>query len=120
MGGFLSEDSLASRLLSALASAAIRALIEPVVTSLVFLRDHLEQSRFVVRPISAFASLEEGGEGGGGGARLMQRSATTLSYHQPKLLEQQQQVRDRDGRGVIWPAATLNKPCMMQRRWFAE
>ena len=43
------ENSVLGRLAGPLGSAAARAVLEPVVTSVVILRDKVEQDRFVVR-----------------------------------------------------------------------
>lgn len=50
--GLLSEHGLMTKLLSPLAWQAQRSLLEPVVTSIIILRDTVEQNRFVVRPLS--------------------------------------------------------------------
>eukprot|EP00887_Chlorella_sp_A99_P003751 scaffold7.g3751.t1 len=121
LGGLLSEGSAAGRLLWPLTDAATRAVLDPVVSSIVFLREHLEQaraaqgragaggggstgrgglSRFVVRPISTFGALEDqaaaAAPGGAPAAarRLFQRSATTLTYRagQPPLLALQRET----------------------------
>ena len=47
-------------------------------------REHLEQSRFVVRPISTFGALEDGERAGTGeGERLQQRWVTAVAYQAP-------------------------------------
>lgn len=52
LGGFLSKDSVTHKLASPLAMMATRSMLEPLVTSIVILRDRVEQNRFVVRPLS--------------------------------------------------------------------
>ena len=52
LGGYLSPTSVFGRYLQPLTDHAVRGMLEPIVTSLVVLRDHVEQNRFVVRPLT--------------------------------------------------------------------
>ncbi len=82
LGGALAERGALARLLPPAAAAGVRALLEPVVASVVVLRDGVEQSRFAVRPLSMAA----GGEDGGAAARRREafaaagRTTTMLVY----------------------------------------
>ena len=52
LGGMLSGGNAAGSLLSPVLGNAVRSMLEPVVTSIVVLRDQVEQNRFVIRPLS--------------------------------------------------------------------
>lgn len=94
MGGLLSEESAFSRLAGPLGSAAMRSVLEPVVTSVVLLRDKVEQDRFVVRPLSMSAG-EEGAEEVAERARpRLQRTTTMLAYRKEPLLAAQKHAAE--------------------------
>ena len=101
LGGFLSDQHAAGRLLSPLAGLGVRSIMEPVVTSVVALRDRVEQSRFVVRPLSMAAGEEPAAEGAGARAGRMERTSTMLLYRrQPLALAQQLAAQPRPGAEV--------------------
>lgn len=103
LGGLLSGSTLPGRLFSPLSGPAVRSILEPVVSSIVVLRDRVEQNRFVVRPLSmtaddeATVSPEEEafpptpiGPGG------LMRTSTMLVYRgRLPLAEAQQRVAER-------------------------
>ncbi|KAI7837930.1 hypothetical protein COHA_008236 [Chlorella ohadii] len=62
LGGWLSQHSLLRRLGRPLAEPLMRAWLEPMLLSVVMLRDKVEQSRFVVRPYSMGDAVEEAPE----------------------------------------------------------
>lgn len=62
LGGFLSQSSIWGRYTESLAMYAGRGILEPIITSLVVLRDHVEQNRFVVRPLTLSHGEEIEGE----------------------------------------------------------
>jgi len=90
LGGFLSGSTIAGRLLSPLAGGVMRSMLEPVVTSIVVLRDRVEQNRFVIRPLSTAAGFEpttDEQDKGSGGRRAMERTTTMLVYKRRPQLE---------------------------------
>ena len=111
LGGALSGATLAGRLLTPFASHALRGMLEPVVASIVVLRDRVEQNRFVVRPLTSNGgqSDEYGDEEGfviqppdsvpvsESERRRMNRTSTMLLYRErlPLALEQQQVAERR-------------------------
>jgi hypothetical protein len=58
LGGFLSGATLGGRLATPVAGHAMRSMLEPVVASIVVLRDRVEQNRFVVRPLTVQKDAE--------------------------------------------------------------
>jgi len=58
LGGFLSGATLGGRLSTPVTGYAMRSMLEPVVASIVVLRDRVEQNRFVVRPLTASKDVE--------------------------------------------------------------
>ena len=81
LGGWLGDGSLLWRLGRPVADAVTQAWLEPLLMSVVLLRDKVEQSRFVVRPYSMGEEDRRAVEDGGGSqlleapksARLMER-----------------------------------------------
>ncbi|KAI3426288.1 hypothetical protein D9Q98_008661 [Chlorella vulgaris] len=59
LGGWLSHSGLVLRLGRSLSEPILRAWLEPMLLSVVILRDKVEQSRFVVRPYSIGDAVEE-------------------------------------------------------------
>ena len=94
LGGVLTGGSAAGRLLSPFQGSAVKSMLEPVVTSIVVLRDQVEQSRFVVRPLSHALDIEPdvsravGASSSGG--RGFARTTTMLVYRDQKTLAQAQ------------------------------
>lgn len=80
LGGLLSGKSLAGRLLSPVTGNAMRGMLEPVVTSIVVLRDRVEQNRFVVRPLSTQVGGDWEHEAGSSGGKSLNRTTTMLVY----------------------------------------
>lgn len=82
LGGWLSQRSLLRRLGSPLADTMLRAWLEPMLLSVVMLRDKVEQSRFVVRPYTMGDALEEAPETprSEGGPHTFARTTTFLTY----------------------------------------
>lgn len=98
LGGTLSGGSAAGRLLSPFQGVAVKSMLEPVVTSIVVLRDQVEQSRFVIRPLSHVLDMEQEQskedvsvrEG-----RRMERTATMLVYRdRATLADAQMQCKE--------------------------
>ncbi|KAL4433733.1 hypothetical protein ABPG75_000174 [Micractinium tetrahymenae] len=95
MGGLLSEQSAFGKAAGPLGSAAMRAVLEPVVTSVVLLRDKVEQDRFVVRPLSMSAGEEAAEEPTERVARpRLQRTTTMLAYRKEPLLAAQKHAAE--------------------------
>ncbi len=90
LGGMLSGGSAAGRLLSPFQGVAVKSMLEPVVTSLVVLRDQVEQNRFVVRPLSHVLDIEGDIENRQAEHRLMTRTATILVYRGRETLAEAQ------------------------------
>lgn len=95
LGGWLSDSGgLVSRLLSPLSGPAMYSMLEPVVTSIVVLRDCVEQDRFVVRPLSMSAEeepvepLPPEGEPFHQGARMLRTSTMLIYGKEPLVLAQ--------------------------------
>ncbi|EFN53068.1 hypothetical protein CHLNCDRAFT_137358 [Chlorella variabilis] len=91
LGGML------GRLTAPLSSLAMRSVLEPVVTSVVILRDKVEQDRFVVRPLSMTAGEEAAAEAEersvkaqASHRRMLQRTTTMLAYRKEPLVVSQQ------------------------------
>ncbi|PRW45250.1 ENHANCED DISEASE RESISTANCE 2 isoform X2 isoform B [Chlorella sorokiniana] len=86
LGGWLSQRSLLRRLGRPLAEPLMRAWLEPMLLSVVMLRDKVEQSRFVVRPYSMGDAIEEPPETPrvegpeAAGPRAVNRTTTFLTY----------------------------------------
>lgn len=88
LGGWLSRRSLIRRLGAPLSETLLRAWLEPMLLSVVMLRDKVEQSRFVVRPYSMGDALEEHAEtprsestaAASASARGVARTTTFLTY----------------------------------------
>ena len=81
------DKSTVGRVLGPITSVALRAMIEPVVTSVVILRDFVEQDRFVVRPLSMTSAAEAPSEEPAAPSELerkraafTRRTATMLAY----------------------------------------
>ena len=93
LGGVLSGGSAAGRLLSPFQGSAVKSMLEPVVTSIVVLRDQVEQSRFVVRPLSHALDIEPDAtarESAATSGRGFARTTTMLVYRDQKSLAQAQ------------------------------
>lgn len=99
LGGALADSSLSARLAPALTDAARWALLEPLLMSVVRLRDRVEQSRFTVMPYSMAADegspeasltgLEDGAEQGkalDSPGVVFQRTTTALTIRNPTPL----------------------------------
>jgi hypothetical protein len=106
LGGLLSEGRGAGRLLSPLSGLGVRSMMEPVVTSIVVLRDRVEQNRFVVRPLSMTAGEEEAEKAAAAPAGApapaeaealpgVARSSTMLVYRKQPLAVAQQLAAQR-------------------------
>lgn len=94
LGGVLSGGSAAGRLLSPFQGSAVKSMLEPVVTSIVVLRDQVEQSRFVVRPLSHALDVEWDAHARDAApvpsGRGFYRTTTMLVYRDQKTLAQAQ------------------------------
>jgi hypothetical protein len=97
--GLLSTSTLTGRLLAPLATPMVRGLLEPVVTSIVVLRDQVEQNRFVVRPFATSAGEESAGvmetkeqQAGAAQQRDMARTTTMLLFRDRQPLAKAQQL----------------------------
>ncbi|KAL4514332.1 hypothetical protein Ndes2526B_g03998 [Nannochloris sp. 'desiccata'] len=93
LGGFLSGATLGGRLATPVAGHALRSMLEPVVASIVVLRDRVEQNRFVVRPLTVAkdAETQEHDEQVEKQRRKFGHSKTLLfKSTQPLALEQRQ------------------------------
>ena len=97
LGGMLSGGSAAGRLLSPILGNAVRSMLEPVVTSIVVLRDQVEQNRFVIRPLSHVldTELEVRQEEITDGSRRLSKSRTMLAYKNKKTLAEEQMHASR-------------------------
>ena len=91
MGGLLSAESLGGRLMSPLVGHAMRGMLEPVVASIVVLRDRVEQNRFVIRPLAVASDVSEPKEERG----KMERAATMLGYKHHNLALNQEEAAER-------------------------
>lgn len=60
LGGWLRQGGPLLRLGRVVSEPVLRAWLEPMLLSVVMLRDKVEQSRFVVRPYSIGDAVEEG------------------------------------------------------------
>jgi hypothetical protein len=110
--GLLSEQGLMAKLLTPLAWQAQRSLLEPVVTSIIILRDTVEQNRFVVRPLSNVpqrkdqhhrntfgsalptvnpATTTSIGDKEARKRALKQRTATMLAYRRHRTMREEQE-----------------------------
>lgn len=99
LGGMLSGGSAAGRLLSPFQGVAVKSMLEPVVTSIVVLRDQVEQSRFVIRPLSHVLDMEQEQskeELGAPAGRRMERTATMLVYRDRATLADAQMHRKEE------------------------
>ncbi|KAL4450695.1 hypothetical protein ABPG77_001051 [Micractinium sp. CCAP 211/92] len=94
MGGLLSEQSALARFAGPLGFAAMRSVLEPVVTSVVLLRDKVEQDRFVVRPLSMSAGEEAAEEAVELPRPRLQRTTTMLAYRKEPLLAAQKHAAE--------------------------
>lgn len=98
LGGMLSGGSAAGRLLSPILGNAVRSMLEPVVTSIVVLRDQVEQNRFVIRPLSHVLDMEpeaHEGEIVTAESRRLSKSTTMLAYKNKKTLAEEQMYASR-------------------------
>jgi hypothetical protein len=111
LGGWLADSSTVGRLLGPLGTHAARALLERIVTSVVVLRDQVEQDRFVIRPLGGGnngevdqASGEESQSGASGVRRrpALGRSGTILGGGGRDSLA----VLQRQATARLRPAAT--------------
>lgn len=102
-GGVVSERSRLARLFGPLAGVGLRGLLEPVVSSVIVLRDKVEQDRFVLRPLSSSdptaavgaaepLALGPAEEAARRRAAVQKRSASTLAYRREPLLLAQRAV----------------------------
>jgi Protein ENHANCED DISEASE RESISTANCE 2, C-terminal/START domain len=97
LGGFLSGASLGGRLATPVTGHAMRSMLEPVVASIVVLRDRVEQNRFVVRPLTVAkdAETQEHDEQVEKQKRKFGKSSTLLFRStQPLALEQRQAAEE--------------------------
>jgi hypothetical protein len=92
LGGFLSGATLGGRLAMPVAGHAMRSMLEPVVASIVVLRDRVEQNRFVVRPLTVAkdAEAQEHDEQFEKQKRKFGHSTLLYKSTQPLALEQRQ------------------------------
>lgn len=90
LGGMLSGGSAAGRLLSPFQGVAVKSMLEPVVTSIVVLRDQVEQNRFVVRPLSHVLDIEPENVDKKMERRSITRTATMLVYRDRESLAEAQ------------------------------
>lgn len=90
LGGMLSGGSAAGRLLSPFQGIAVKSMLEPVVTSLVVLRDQVEQNRFVIRPLSHVLDTEPEIADTKMERRSIARTATMLVYRDRETLAEAQ------------------------------
>lgn len=107
LGGMLSGGSAAGRLLSPFQGVAVKSMLEPVVTSLVVLRDQVEQSRFVVRPLSHVLDIEPEAQIADQRpshpkisrttTMLVYRDSTTLAEAQMNVKEEREEVAKTPG-----------------------
>ena len=93
LGGLLSGSGLGSRLILPLSGHAVRSMLEPVVASIVVLRDRVEQNRFVVRPLSMAPEMEAANEEPARAS--MQRTTTMLAYRRLPLAIEQREAAER-------------------------
>lgn len=101
LGGVLSGGSAAGRLLSPFQGSAVKSMLEPVVTSIVVLRDQVEQSRFVVRPLSHALDIESDSSRRQNESRNLSRTTTMLVYRDQKSLAQAQvDMKEERERGM--------------------
>lgn len=98
LGGMLSGGSAAGRLLSPVSGSAVRSMLEPVVTSIVVLRDQVEQNRFVIRPLSHMLDMDGDEQEPGipsartpDGSRRLLKSNTMLAYNRSTTLAEAQE-----------------------------
>lgn len=89
LGGMLSGGSAAGRLLSPFHGIAVKSMLEPVVTSIVVLRDQVEQNRFVIRPLSHVLDVEPDA-GSSLPRRTISRTTTMLVYRDRETLAEAQ------------------------------
>lgn len=92
LGGFLNERGLFSRMMGPIAQHAQRSLLEPVVTSIIILRDTVEQNRFVVRPLSGPPVRESDSFVASQKPAMMQRSTTMLAYKRSTTMREEQKL----------------------------
>ncbi len=105
LGGVLSGGSAAGRLLSPLQGIGVKSMLEPVVTSIVVLRDQVEQNRFVVRPLSHALDVEPDVRARDvapiPSGREFARTTTMLVYRDRKTLaEAQVEMKEERVRGM--------------------
>jgi hypothetical protein len=100
LGGFLSNSNIMGKLLAPVSGPAIRSILEPVVSSIVTLRDRVEQNRFVVQPLSVAVGEEISTESRSYGARIardgkkLERTSTMLVYGALPLAEIQRRLSE--------------------------
>lgn len=100
LGGFLSNSNIIGKLLAPVSGPAIRSILEPVVSSIVTLRDRVEQNRFVVQPLSVAVGEEMPTESRINGARkaregrMLERTSTMLVYGALPLAEIQRRLSE--------------------------
>ncbi len=113
LGGVLSGGSAAGRLLSPLQGSAVKSMLEPVVTSIVILRDQVEQNRFVVRPLSHALDVEPDSHARDSApvpsGREFARTTTMLVYRDRKTLAQAQvETKEERVRGMTPKPSTAD------------
>lgn len=100
LGGFLSNSNIMGKLLAPVSGPAMRSILEPVVSSIVTLRDRVEQNRFVVQPLSVAVGEELLTDSRSYGTRkardgkTLERTSTMLVYGALPLAEIQRRLSE--------------------------
>jgi hypothetical protein len=127
LGGFLTGATLGGRLATPIAGHATRSMLEPVVASIVVLRDRVEQNRFVVRPLTVQKDaetqeyddqVEKQRRKFGPSSTLLFRSTQPLALEQRRAADNL--VLDAGAIGAKKPAITSSTPAIVAATSEAE